>query len=144
MSEFNEEKWLQENAVKILKNADMYISECSGCCETVDGHNSMGYPISYTFNCLVGSGCSECDNTGVTAQDIKDYFYYSKCEELKDKIQEMTEVIKKLEDRLGSFASFLCRLNDAYLELETEDFIKVSKEMIEDHELVKKYTRGVE
>ena len=40
------------------------VLSCSGCTETVDGHNSFGFPVDPRHGCLVGGGCEECGYTG--------------------------------------------------------------------------------
>lgn len=37
---------------------------CSGCTETLEGHNVLGHPVDPKWGCLVGSGCHECNYKG--------------------------------------------------------------------------------
>jgi hypothetical protein len=41
-----------------------WTDSCSGCTETVDGHNVFEYPIDPKHGCFVGAGCPECGYTG--------------------------------------------------------------------------------
>jgi hypothetical protein len=43
---------------------------CSGCCETVDGHNVHRYPRDKKHGCLIGGGCDECGYTGKRRQSF--------------------------------------------------------------------------
>ncbi len=108
---FNEEKWLQENAAKILKGQAGNIKECPGCCETIDGHNSLGHPISSTFNCLVGAGCDECDDTGVVIWDYTDYPAYHENLKLKETLKEIAkyETCWKCEHYIGNPCGDYCK-----------------------------------
>ena len=47
-----------------------FTRSCSGCCETVDGHNVNGYPVDKKHGCLIGMGCHECGYTGKVRHEI--------------------------------------------------------------------------
>lgn len=47
-----------------VADGDGFWRSCTGCHETNDGHPSNGAYFSTTFNCHLGSGCSECGGIG--------------------------------------------------------------------------------
>lgn len=51
-------------AAKRLKKLEYFTTSCSGCFESVDGHNVFGFPYDAKARCHVGAGCSECGYTG--------------------------------------------------------------------------------
>lgn len=90
MSEFDEKKWLEENINEILALGLGRMSSCSGCCETVDGHNSLGHPYSKVFDCLMGGGCDECQGTGIVQSDYTDYPLFTENQELRQALRNLT------------------------------------------------------
>ena len=54
---------------------------CSGCHETVDGHETGHYRYSDLFRCHVGSGCTDCGGLGVTWNYFTDEQYVAMAEE---------------------------------------------------------------
>jgi len=55
-----------------LAEGDGIWMTCSGCHDSVDGHDVRHYPHSYVFGCKLGSGCSECGGIGAI-WDTTDY-----------------------------------------------------------------------
>lgn len=51
----------------------MIYEVCTGCYESIDGHNSFNYPYDSERKCLIGSGCDECEEKGYT--ELSDDFY---------------------------------------------------------------------
>jgi hypothetical protein len=59
-----------------------FTTSCSGCVETVDGHNTFGYPVDEKWHCLIGGGCRECGYTG--KRRVEQWVPYLTKEELED------------------------------------------------------------
>ena len=51
----------------------MIYQSCSGCTETIDGHNTLGHPYDSDKGCLIGMGCHECNDLGYI--ELPDDFY---------------------------------------------------------------------
>jgi hypothetical protein len=47
-----------------------WVTSCSGCFETEDGHPVGHYPMHPKHNCHVGSGCEECGYHGVSRSSM--------------------------------------------------------------------------
>ena len=46
------------------KTEEGWWHSCSGCHETIDGHETGHFPFSDKHNCYLGAGCDECDGVG--------------------------------------------------------------------------------
>jgi len=73
---------------------------CTGCYEGEDGQNVHRFPYSQVFQCIVGSGCSECGGIGAV-WDNTDYAGMAKEMLAEDEAQQATDAERgKLADRL--------------------------------------------
>lgn len=63
---------IEANIKERVAEGDGFWRSCSGCYEMEDGQNVHGYPYSKIFDCVLGSGCSECGGIGAV-WDTTDY-----------------------------------------------------------------------
>lgn len=61
--------------VKEYKEEGRWLT-CSGCHDTEDGYDIGYYPFNDSFDCKLGSGCSECGGIGAIWDTI-DYNDYA-------------------------------------------------------------------
>lgn len=59
-------------AIAEAKRDGGWWASCTGCHETVEGHETGDYPYSEVFACHVGSGCTECGGLGVVWHEFTD------------------------------------------------------------------------